>query len=54
MKRVAIVVAAVALAAAGAVVAQPLPTNRSDLAYSFAPLVKKVAPKLIELPRVPE
>ena len=42
MKRLVIVVAAVALATVGAVVAQPLPTNRSDLAYSFAPLVKRV------------
>jgi len=49
MKRVAIVVAAVALAAAGAVVAQPLPTNRSDLAYSFAPLVKKVSPAVVNI-----
>jgi Do/DeqQ family serine protease len=49
MKRVAIVVAAVALAAAGAAVAQPLPTNRSDLAYSFAPLVKKVSPAVVNI-----
>jgi serine protease Do len=49
MKRVAIVVAAVALATAGAAVAQPLPTNRSDLAYSFAPLVKRVSPAVVNI-----
>jgi Do/DeqQ family serine protease len=49
MKRVAIVVAAVALATAGTVVAQPLPTSRSDLAYSFAPLVKRVSPAVVNI-----
>src|SRR5437868_11253972 len=49
MKRVAIVVAAVALATAGAALAQPLPTDRSDLAYSYAPLVKRVSPGVVNI-----
>src|SRR5947199_2551610 len=49
MKRLVIVVAAVALATAGAVVAQPLPTNRSELSYSFAPLVKRVSPAVVNI-----
>src|SRR5258708_502963 len=44
MKRWAIIGVAVVLATAGTVLAQPLPTSRSDLAYSFAPLVKRVSP----------
>src|SRR6266851_5708588 len=50
MKRWAIIgVAAVALATAGTVLAQPLPTSRSDLAYSFAPLVKRVSPAVVNV-----
>src|SRR5438067_8774143 len=49
MKRLVIVVAAVALATVGAVVAQPLPTNRSELAYSYAPLVKRVSPAVVNI-----
>jgi Do/DeqQ family serine protease len=37
------------LAAAGQVAAQPLPTSRSDLAYSFAPVVKKVSPAVVNI-----
>jgi Do/DeqQ family serine protease len=29
--------------------AQPLPTSRSDLAYSFAPVVKKVSPAVVNI-----
>jgi serine protease Do len=29
--------------------AQPLPTSRADLAYSFAPLVKKVSPAVVNI-----
>lgn len=29
--------------------AQPLPTSRSDLAYSFAPLVRKVSPAVVNI-----
>jgi Do/DeqQ family serine protease len=49
MKRWMIIVAAVALAAPCAVAAQPLPTSRSDLAYSFAPLVKRVSPAVVNI-----
>jgi serine protease Do len=38
-----------ALATAGTVLAQPLPTSRSDLAYSFAPLVKRVSPAVVNI-----
>jgi serine protease Do len=44
-----IIVATVALAAPCAVPAQPLPTSRSDLAYSFAPLVKRVSPAVVNI-----
>src|SRR5438093_3462657 len=51
MNRVAILMAAIAVAVAAAVSApaQPLPTNRSDLAYSFAPLVKRVSPAVVNI-----
>ena len=32
-----------------AVLAQPLPTDRSDLAYSYAPLVKRVSPAVVNI-----
>ncbi len=41
--------AAVAMAAAGSAPAQSLPTSRSDLAYSFAPLVKRVSPAVVNI-----
>ncbi len=39
------------LAAAGlpGASAQPLPTSRSDLAFSYAPLVKKVSPAVVNI-----
>jgi Do/DeqQ family serine protease len=49
MKRWAIIGVAIALATAGTVLAQPLPTSRSDLAYSFAPLVKRVSPAVVNI-----
>ena len=49
MKRWALIGVAVALATAGTVLAQPLPTSRSDLAYSFAPLVKRVSPAVVNI-----
>jgi Do/DeqQ family serine protease len=49
MRRWAIIGVAVALATAGTVLAQPLPTSRSDLAYSFAPLVKRVSPAVVNI-----
>ena len=49
MKRWVIIGVAVALATAGTVLAQPLPTSRSDLAYSFAPLVKRVSPAVVNI-----
>src|SRR5260370_5834599 len=49
MKRWMIIVAAAALAAPCAAPAQPLPTSRSDLAYSFAPLVKRVSPAVVNI-----
>jgi Do/DeqQ family serine protease len=49
MKRWAIIGVAAALATAGTVLAQPLPTSRSDLAYSFAPLVKRVSPAVVNI-----
>src|SRR5882724_10013991 len=46
----AVVLAAAGLALASvATLAQPLPTNRSDLAYSFAPLVKRVSPAVVNI-----
>jgi len=44
-----IIVVSAALAAPYAVSAQPLPTSRSDLAYSFAPLVKRVSPAVVNI-----
>src|SRR5689334_3466223 len=38
-----------ALASGQAVLAQPLPTDRSDLAYSYAPLVKRVSPAVVNI-----
>ena len=49
MKRWATIGMAAVLATAGAVLAQPLPTSRSDLAYSFAPLVKRVSPAVVNI-----
>src|SRR4051812_24353172 len=49
MKRWMIIVVSAALAAPFAVSAQPLPTSRSDLAYSFAPLVKRVSPAVVNI-----
>ena len=37
------------LAASGAVVAQPLPNSRSDLQFSYAPLVKRVSPAVVNI-----
>src|SRR5882762_9566440 len=50
MSRVVAVLAAAGLALASvATLAQPLPTSRSDLAYSFAPLVKRVSPAVVNI-----
>src|SRR5882762_7609660 len=50
MSRVVAVLAAAGLALASvATLAQPLPTSRSDLAYSFAPLVKRVSPAVVNV-----
>ena len=49
MKCWAVVGVAVALAVAGMATAQPLPTSRTDLAYSFAPLVKRVSPAVVNI-----
>ena len=38
-----------ALASGQAALAQPLPTERSDLAYSYAPLVKRVSPAVVNI-----
>ena len=38
-----------ALAAGQAALAQALPTDRSDLAYSYAPLVKRVSPAVVNI-----
>src|ERR671911_1888100 len=38
-----------AMAAGPAVLAQALPTDRSELAYSYAPLVKKVSPTVVNI-----
>jgi len=38
-----------ALAGGQAALAQPLPTDRSDLAYSYAPLVKRVSPAVVNI-----
>src|SRR5689334_20672538 len=38
-----------ALAALSGAVAQPLPTDRSELSYSYAPLVKRVSPAVVNI-----
>jgi serine protease Do len=38
-----------AMAGLPAAVAQPLPNSRSDLAYSYAPLVKRVSPAVVNI-----
>jgi serine protease Do len=38
-----------AMAGPSGVGAQPLPTSRSDLAYSYAPLVKRVSPAVVNI-----
>ena len=45
----AMVLMAGALASGQAALAQPLPTDRSDLAYSYAPLVKRVSPAVVNI-----
>src|SRR6201996_9343385 len=40
---------AFAIGFCGPAVAQPLPSSRSDLAYSFAPVVKKVSPAVVNI-----
>ena len=42
-------VVALAMGLPGLGGAQPLPTSRSDLAYSFAPVVKKVSPAVVNI-----
>src|SRR5712671_3909198 len=49
MSRVAVLAAAGLALASVATLAQPLPTSRSDLAYSFAPLVKRVSPAVVNI-----
>jgi Do/DeqQ family serine protease len=51
MMRLGVLVAFLALGIGlgGQAFAQPLPTNRSDLAYSFAPVVKKVSPAVVNI-----
>lgn len=44
-----ILVGATAMAGAADGVAQPLPNARSDLAYSYAPLVKRVSPAVVNI-----
>src|SRR5690349_11979800 len=38
-----------AMAGLPAAVAQPLPNSRADLAYSYAPLVKRVSPAVVNI-----
>src|SRR5437868_11017687 len=47
--RATVLVAMAWMLAPAAVPAQPLPTNRTDLAYSFAPLVKRVSPAVVNI-----
>ena len=48
--RLGVWVAALVLAiGVGQAAAQPLPTSRSDLSYSFAPVVKKVSPAVVNI-----
>jgi Do/DeqQ family serine protease len=44
-----ILIGGAAVAASPEVVAQPLPTSRSDLAFSYAPLVKRVSPAVVNI-----
>ena len=44
-----VLLALLALGASWQASAQPLPTSRSDLAYSFAPLVRKVSPTVVNI-----
>ncbi|MBI3195938.1 MAG: trypsin-like peptidase domain-containing protein [Rhodospirillales bacterium] len=44
-----LVVGGVAVACSPGAVAQPLPNSRSDLAYSYAPLVKRVSPAVVNI-----
>src|SRR6478609_3954990 len=44
-----ILVGGTAMAGPPGAVAQPLPTSRSDLAYSYAPLVKRVSPAVVNI-----
>ena len=44
-----ILIGGTAMAGPPGVVAQPLPTSRSDLAYSYAPLVKRVSPAVVNI-----
>ncbi|MDP1840094.1 MAG: Do family serine endopeptidase [Reyranella sp.] len=44
-----ILIGGAAMADSPGVVAQPLPTSRSDLAYSYAPLVKRVSPAVVNI-----
>ena len=45
----AIGVAAMALALAVSASAQPLPSNRDDIPFSYASLVKKVSPAVVNI-----
>src|SRR6185369_2566045 len=45
----AALVSGVAALPRGATLAQPLPTDRSELAYSYAPLVKRVSPAVVNI-----
>ena len=47
--RLGIAVLALGIGLPGLAGAQPLPTSRSDLAYSFAPVVKKVSPAVVNI-----
>ena len=46
---VAILAVGLGLGLVPAAGAQPLPTSRSDLSYSFAPVVKKVSPAVVNI-----
>src|SRR4051812_15456506 len=48
-RRVLVALLALGSLAPGQASAQPLPTSRSDLAYSFAPVVKKVSPAVVNI-----
>jgi serine protease Do len=49
MRRGLLALLALAALAGGPAGAQPLPTSRSDLSYSFAPVVKKVSPAVVNI-----